>query len=253
MSKVITVNIHKGGVGKSTIIQQLAGVYANQGLKVVVVDGDVTASSMRFFVNRNVILESDHQLNKMPYVKCELHSPESDIRQVVKQLKTQFDIILIDTKGGPSNLFTKIIQMSDLVLIPVTADAMSFDQLHSTFSDIQQVENNIRAVDGWEDYVVDVRIVLNRTVKSSIAHSEALSVIRKFKVNYNFTKTIIPNITALAGFAANSLGATLADNKHPKRAIFELLAAELLLSHDDVSDVQDASVGGELLTEIVSV
>ena len=227
MGIVITINIGKGGVGKSTIAAQLAGVYAAQGKSVVVIDGDDTATLMKFFSNRNEAIESG-SFPDLRYVKCEHHAPQTDIRQVLKHLKAQYDVILIDTMGGRSNLFLTSIQLSNVILIPVQTSRKSFDQLEPTLKLIADVDENIRAVPTFEEYSSDVRVLLNMAIRGTKAFRDALELKKYLTQSINFTKTIIPNIQALDSFEDDDSGLTLTDTRHPKRAVFELLANELL-------------------------
>jgi cellulose biosynthesis protein BcsQ len=226
MSKVIMLNVCKGGTGKTTITTQLAGVYAKRGLKVAVIDGDRTASLMKFIYNRNKQIEDGVDL---PYIKGEWHDPDQNIRKNIKELKTDFDIILIDTMGGQSELFRTAIQIADVVLVPLDTDIKAFDQLQPTFSVINGVEKNIQAVEGWEDHTVDVRVCLNKVKKRSKSFNAALEMKRHFSISADFTKTAIPAMEVVQDFDDYRTGVTLADLKHPKRAVFELLADELLV------------------------
>lgn len=226
-ARVITLNIAKGGVGKSTITAQLAGVFAARGLSVAVIDGDKTKTSADFFSCRNITINNSES-TAIPFVKCERADPKDDIKQALKHMRDIYDVILIDTLGGQSNLFKSSVQMSDVILIPCEPSKKSFDQLFPTCSVIAEIDENIRAVDGWEDFRSDVRIVLNKTKPLSKSFKRALDMKKELSGAINFTKTIIPVIEALNSFEDDESGLTLVDNKHPKRAVFELLADELM-------------------------
>lgn len=238
-ARILAFYIHKGGTGKSTIAQQLAAVYASRKMKVLVIDGDETNSSIKFFNNRNLVIESGERPD-MNFIKCEYHKPETNIRQILKQSVDMYDIIIIDAAGSRSNLFITSIQLCDVIVVPVNTSRKSFDQIAPTFAVIDEVDRNIRAVTDWDDYETDARIVLNEVKRTSISFRQALEVKEKLASEINFVKTIIPVIEKLNNFYEEDNGLALMDIKNPKRAVFELLADELLQDRSIYENSEDA-------------
>lgn len=233
--RVIVLNIEKGGTGKSTTAINLAIVAAYQGMRVIVIDGDPTKTSVNHFNDRNDEIERRREAgeSEIPFIKAEYHAPNVNIRPIVVDLKKDFDLIIVDTLGGQSSLFKSVIQLADLILIPVQTDIKAMRQLAPTLEVISGVEENIQLNPGYEDYEIDVRIMFNQAKKGTKAHTSALLMASVLRENLTFTKTIIPDIQELRSFDNAIRGLSLSDIKHPKRACYELLLRELLRGKDD--------------------
>ncbi|WP_445768862.1 ParA family protein [Rheinheimera sp.] len=230
-AKVIVVNIHKGGTGKSTTVINLAIEAAYRGMRVAVIDGDPTQTSVTHFNDRNNEIQEREKVggdSKIPFIKAEYHAPETNIRPIVVELKRDYDLILIDTQGGQGLLFKSVIQIADCILIPVQTDIKAMRQLGPTLEVIAGVEENIQLNPGWEDYTVDVRILFNQAKRGTKAHSSALEMARELKNSLTFCKTIIPDIQEMRNFDSAIRGLGLSDIKHPKRACYQLLLDELM-------------------------
>jgi len=235
-AKVIVVNIHKGGTGKSTTVINLAIEAAYRGLRVAVIDGDPTKTSVTHFNDRNdeiQLREENGDKQIIPFVKAEYHAPETNIRPIVVELKRDYDLIFIDTQGGQGMLFKSVIQLADCILIPVQTDIKAMRQLGPTLEVITGVEENIQLNPGWEDYRVDVRILFNQAKRGTKAYGSALEMARELKDSLKFCKTTIPDIQELRNFDSATRGLGLCDIKHPKRACYQLLLDELLEENDE--------------------
>ena len=230
LGKVITLNITKGGTGKSTTAINLAITAAHQGKKVAVIDGDKNLTTYSQFSLRRETNEELEATNKptLPFVKCEKYAPEEKIRPIVMQLKTDFDLIIVDTAGGESELFLSIIQLSDLIIIPTNTNMFDMRQIAPTLKVIQDIEAKIRILEGWEDFEFDVRILFNNVNKRAKAFSEAQELIKDQREHIKFFNTVVPYIAHLQRFDFNQKGYGLSDMKHAKRAVYELILKEII-------------------------
>ena len=83
---ILSVTSLKGGVGKSTIAQNLAVCLAHNGYKVCIADADSNQSSLRWSSLRN------EELVRIPAFGV----PEKTLGANVKQLAADYEIVIID-------------------------------------------------------------------------------------------------------------------------------------------------------------
>jgi len=139
-AKVVTVTSGKGGVGKTTATANLGTALANQGCRVVCIDGDI---GLR---NLDVILGLENRivydLVDVVEGRCRLRQamirdkrlPElylipaaqtrdknavspSDMVRLADELRPEFDYILIDSPAGIERGFRNAVAPADMVLV----------------------------------------------------------------------------------------------------------------------------------------
>lgn len=115
---IITTASDKGGVGKSTLSFHLAAAIAEiEDAKVLLIDGDA---------NRSVLNWAERaDPEKLPFtVVGEKHASKWF------QKGNQADHIIVDTQARPSDEDLKdLLEDTDLLLVPTTAQALSLDTL----------------------------------------------------------------------------------------------------------------------------
>ena len=110
---IISSVSYKGGVGKSTIAQNLAVLFANSGHKVVLIDADESAASSKWAATR-----AENEIE--PFIQVVPKLDPRDIIPSVKRLYEDNDVIIID---GPPSLFpivSKILLLAHVNIVPVT-------------------------------------------------------------------------------------------------------------------------------------
>ncbi len=127
---IVSCISYKGGVGKSTISQNVAVCLAHTGNKVVIVDADESQNSVYWSEKR------DDKYQKIDVVKC---TNDKKIAKQVSQLYNDYDFVIIDSPPSQSVIADKIILLSHLVLIPVTTKGGS--EINTANQFIDQLEN----------------------------------------------------------------------------------------------------------------
>jgi septum site-determining protein MinD len=139
-AQVITITSGKGGVGKTTAVANLAVALASSGSKVVCIDGDIGLRNLDVILgleNRIVydivdVIEGRCRLKqamirdkKLPelYLIPAAQTRDknavsaSDMNRVLKELKPEFDFVLIDSPAGIERGFRNAIAGADRVVV----------------------------------------------------------------------------------------------------------------------------------------
>ncbi len=158
---IIAVTNLKGGVGKSTVAQNLAVCFAHAGKKVCILDTDLKQrTSMRWAGERPEHLP--------PIIVAGVE--EKQLTQQAEALKKIYDVIIIDGRPDLAMLATKTIAISDVVVVPITAKS----------ADIWSLQNFLE----WYDMVAEE--VQSRTGKVI----KAYLMLNMYKGNRSITKDI---------------------------------------------------------------
>ena len=104
----------KGGVGKTTIAQNLAVAFKQMNYRVGLIDADVTKASTHWADKRD-------GKGIEPTIPCQLlTNPKSFVKQVTAQYES-YDILIIDCPPALSDIALKAMLISELLIIPVSA------------------------------------------------------------------------------------------------------------------------------------
>ena len=152
MAIKITITSTKGGVGKTTLCANLAGMLADLGQRVLAVDADIqptlssyydledrAASGLRTLVTGattsgvisrsrlpglDIILSDDPGGNLQNWI---LHQPDGRVRlrHLMASLDEAYDIILIDTQGAVGPLQDAAVLAADFLLSPIPPEILS--------------------------------------------------------------------------------------------------------------------------------
>ena len=120
LSKVITIAQQKGGTGKTTLSVHLALAFIKyHNLKVAIIDTDPQGSLGKWFMIRTEKKVSNEGLT---FKTASLWGAQYE----AKTLKTDHDIIIIDTPPKIESDARPSIEAADLVLIPMAASHVDF-------------------------------------------------------------------------------------------------------------------------------
>jgi len=186
----------KGGVGKSTITQNLAVCFAHLGYKVVIVDTDTNQNSLAWYGARD---------EDLPNVNVVGVSESEALSKSIENLHQDYDIVLIDGTPNLSKMATRIILVSDILLIPIRPSGQDFrtmDEFFKRLDEAKAFRENIPAYMVLNEFSNQKRVhegifskiessfeipVLESKINSRVAYAE-VSIIGKGVYEYSDTK-----------------------------------------------------------------
>jgi len=213
MGKVITITSRKGGVGKTTTILNLAGVYSNLKKKVLILDLDLYSNSVAVSLNiknaktiHNLVLDITN--NKFKEVKDYVYDYNEFIKvlpsvndprvasqietryieQIINMIKHDFDVVLIDTNHVLTNLNLVIYDNSDTVLNIMSNDPVdlvntrNFINIASDieFPDLRILLNESNSLEEKYFSLYDMKEFLNYNISYKIGREFYIKTIDKY-------------------------------------------------------------------------
>lgn len=249
-TKVISVSIHKGGSGKSSICGNLGYALASQGYKILLIDTDsqknlsrsfgiTEACEKNFYKSfmekediRNHILKTDYESIDIVVGDVGLASIEKKMHSMdYRELRMSeimadvidegiYDFILIDTSPSLGMLNTSILNATDEILIPVEPTAFGIEGL-GVFME------HYKAIKEYNKYLNILGIVLNKVDLRENLSSDALAVIEAaFGSNILETQILVDSNIKNAQWRNMPLAALYKNSRAVKN--FESLAKEVV-------------------------
>lgn len=195
MAKIFSVSNHKGGVGKTTSTVNIGAALVLKGFKVLLVDLDPQSNLTQSLGLKNIDISiyenlrgektiSPIEVKKNMWVlpssldlsaaEIELSSEpgrEYILKDILSQLKSEFDYILIDCPPSLGLLTINALTASDYVLIPLQAEYLPLKGLTKLTEVIGKIKKRLNP--SLEIGCVfltqyDPRKVLNRDVAQSV-------------------------------------------------------------------------------------
>lgn len=167
--RVIAICNQKGGVGKSTTSVHLAHWLSRRG-SVVLVDADLQQSGTTWLKQSQLKIENRAILD-----------PE-EMFSTLRELKNQYDYVVIDGPAGLSELIKTILDCVDLVLVPIRPgglDLISTDKMLTIIQHRQMVR----------DGKPTAKLFLNQAVKNTVLLKETQQLLSR--VDFPLMKTIV--------------------------------------------------------------
>jgi chromosome partitioning protein len=123
--RILLLSSPKGGVGKSTLSQNILSLAAKQGLKALAVDLDPQQTLSKWFVRREAKSETSRDLPMFDLLSAEL----GDWQRVLAATQ-DYELAVIDTLPSLDHLMPDIhglCSKADLVLVPTGATQTDLD------------------------------------------------------------------------------------------------------------------------------
>jgi chromosome partitioning protein len=158
----------KGGVGKTTLSTNLAVCFAHMGYSVCIVDSDTNQNSLAWYGARE----------EGPAIMVVGATDAKALNKIVDQLNQKHDIIIMDGTPSLSEMNTRIIMASDLLLIPIRPGAHDMRAMQEFLTRINQV-NEIKPVNPF--FIInefDDRINLHRTVYDALKENSEIPILK---------------------------------------------------------------------------
>ncbi|WP_321935242.1 ParA family protein [Paraburkholderia sp. J8-2] len=156
VAKILYVYNQKGGSGKTTTTMNLAAGLHEQGYRVLVVDIDPQNSVAKWFSNGD---------GSIPYPYTNLARAGHTIANELEKQIDNYDFIVIDGRPQVELKTSKLLLVSDLVIIPMRLTTMDFDATADLLTEIRtaQLDNPDLRYAYLFNQVVDEERVLAKT------------------------------------------------------------------------------------------
>lgn len=170
----------KGGVGKTTITQNLAVALTNLKYSVAIVDTDRNQNSLSWAGCRD---------EELPVIFVAGGSDHEAVKMQIQQLNQKYDFVLIDGTPHLEEMTTRIILSSDILLIPILPqayDIRTVQKFIARYNQAKAYRENIPAyfiVNQYQEYKAQKEVmnllgdfgipILDSTIRYRVAYHEA--------------------------------------------------------------------------------
>lgn len=136
---VISITSLKGGVGKSTLSQNLAVCFAQMGYRTAIVDADVNNSCEHWSGIRG---------EELPPVTVFSVTDAKALQKNIRQYEQDYEVIIIDGTPSMSRLVSTIMLIGDIILIPIRPsglDIWATEKFLEKYEQAKTLKNDINA------------------------------------------------------------------------------------------------------------
>ena len=205
--KVIAVTSVKGGVGKTTTVLNLAGMYSLMGKKTLIVDFDLYSSAICLMLNLDPVndiytLSEDISNNRyddfMDYItkydeNIDIIAGPKDIRMsgrinsmfvptILSKATNNYDVVLVDTNHFLNDINLTILQNSDKILYVVSNDPVDLKTMKSMVAIYKNMERENYAVLLYESIFKDRHTYKKYDVTKFLKHELNYHITDKFYI-----------------------------------------------------------------------
>ena len=218
---IISCISYKGGVGKTTLSQNLAVAFAQANRKVCIVDCDDSFNSVDWGNTRK------ENASDLPHIEVIGEKDEDEFPHTVQKLNDEYEVIIVDSPPSQSSISRMVLMMSNLVIVPLLAKGAQ------ETNTIAQFVRKIKGLEVTKGKSIPVYFFLN-TFNPRIVH------MRKFRENM------------LDSFSDKVLNTTFSDLKAYYRAPYYGMGVTEYLSKDDSAKKASEEVNN-LIAEIADI
>jgi chromosome partitioning protein len=202
---------YKGGVGKSTLAQNLAVSLAVDGYKVCIVDADESAATTKWFAIRQ-------ESGKEPFVNVLQMTEAKAIIPSVKALYKDYDAVIIDSPPSLFPIVSKIMLLSHIIIVPIVpkggSDYWVTEDFLARYSEVQE----------QKEEKTPAYFLLNMYKDSFNLHKAVVGGLEKLGEQYgvSFLKSKLHERVAYGESNVKGLGAIEHTDAKAKNEILEL-------------------------------
>ena len=229
--KIITVTSSKGGVGKTTLLLNLVGIYSKLNKKVLLLDFDFSSGNISLNLNlevkKNIYhvaddIHNNRYLSYKDYVfkynenidvvgsvkdpRCANKIDVKDLELFLNEVVYHYDVILIDTIHGLNKNNVLTLDLTDRILYVVSND----------FMDIKNTKNFISIMNGVG--FENIKMVLNESFNPRLEYFNSFDIKSITKKNIDYTVSSSFYIRNIESYIIEGKIYTLTNdsNKHKK-------------------------------------
>lgn len=279
--KTISIFNQKGGVGKTTSVVNLSVALKKLGKKVLVIDFDPqanTTTGLGFDKNnqeksvykmfydeegnyKDYIVKSEDgpylipSENSLSGLEVELVSLNQEERlqileQIIKEIKDDFDLILIDCPPSLGLLSLNALVASDSIIIPIQTEYYALEGVSELLKTYNTIKSSIK-----EDLEIE-GVLLCMFDKNTNLSYEVVEEVKRFFKEKVF-RTMIPRNIKLAEAPSFGKSVILYDEKSKGAKAYMALAKEIIenifmendLEKDSNEEKKESEEGIEILDE----
>ncbi len=235
--KIISISSVKGGVGKTTMAINLAGIYYTMGKKVLIIDADFYSGGVSVWLdirNKKDIYTMINSIANNMYTNIDdyvtsynngidilssprdprsaIHIESKYIPVIFDFARRNYDVIIVDTNHIMNETNLMILDNSYMSLFMVTNDLVDLKNMKSIVSIFKDADkdnylvclNNSR--DTGRDYLsmFDIRNILKCNIDYTISNSFYIKNIDKYVMNGEIL-TLNKNINRFHGMDINKI------------------------------------------------
>ena len=208
----IGVSNLKGGVGKTTIAQNLAVCFAHMGYKVCIVDTDT---------NQNSLAWSGVRDESLPGILVVGATDSKALNKTVDKLDRDHEIVIIDGTPSLSEMTTRIILSSDILLIPILPSGHDFRAMTQFVERYEQAKEFKAEIPAY--------FILNQFSENLNVHQDMKNMLTQFELG--IMETTVNKRVSYVRTGFEGKGVYVTNDDKAKEEMVKLTQEVLKLAH----------------------